>query len=82
MNRERLSVGTVPTNKMRPVGAVPTYKLNSIGTVPTYKMHPVGILIFCQAKPSPSSSSADWFWLPYFHLMSIFEIFTEIVRLL
>ena len=42
--KERVSVGTVPTNKMHPVGAVPTYKLNSVGIVPTYKMHPVGTL--------------------------------------
>ena len=40
--RERLNVGTVPTDKMHPVGTVPTDKMHHVGTVPTNKMHPVG----------------------------------------
>ena len=40
--RERLNVGTVPTDKMHPVGTVPTDKMHPVGTVPTNKMHPVG----------------------------------------
>ena len=43
---ERLSVGTVPTDKMPSVGSAPTYKMHPVGTVPTDKMHPVGTLIF------------------------------------
>ena len=44
--RERLSVGTVPADKMHPVGTVPTDKMHPVGTVPTDKMHPVGTLVF------------------------------------
>ena len=43
---ERLSVGTVPTDKKHPVGTVPTDEMRLVGTVPTNKMHPVGTLIF------------------------------------
>ena len=40
--RERLSIGTVPTDKMHPVGTVPKDKMHYVGTVPTENMHPVG----------------------------------------
>ena len=57
---ERLSVGTVPTDKkhpvgtvrtdeMRLVGTVPTNKMHPVGTVPTDKMHPVGTIIFSES---------------------------------
>ena len=32
---ERLSVGTIPTNKMHPVGTVPMDKMQPVGTVRT-----------------------------------------------
>ena len=44
--RERLSVGTVPTDKMHPVGTVPTNEMHPVGTVPMDKRHPVETLFF------------------------------------
>ena len=57
---ERLSVGTVPTDKKHPVGTVrmdekhpvgtvPMNKRHPVGTVPTDKMHHVGTLIFLKS---------------------------------
>ena len=46
IKRERLAVGTIPTDKVHPVVTVPTNKINAIGTVLMDKMHHIGTLFF------------------------------------